>query len=122
MDAHDKLEASMQAANIPSDIDELIDALDTISNRRRIYIIYLLDTHGEMTRTELVEHLTEFNNRNERIDAQARKNENVAVYQTHLPRLEREHIVDWERGSDKITKGEWFEEVAEILSGVLDDW
>jgi DNA-binding transcriptional ArsR family regulator len=91
-----------------------------LKNRRRRDIVrYLTDNEGTATLSELAEHIAAWEND---IDVQAldsgqRKRVYVALYQTHLPKLAENGIVDYERNRGNVE----LTENADHLRTYLDD-
>ncbi|MFC6724173.1 ArsR family transcriptional regulator [Halobium palmae] len=91
-----------------------------LKNRRRRDIVrYLMDNDGTATLSELAEHIAAWEND---IDVQAlnsgqRKRVYVALYQTHLPKLAENGIIEYERNRGDVT----LTEHADRLKTYLED-
>lgn len=91
-----------------------------LKNRRRRDIVrYLMDNDGTATLSELAEHIAAWEND---IDVQAlnsgqRKRVYVALYQTHLPKLAENDIIEYERNRGDVE----LTENAAHLKTYLDD-
>jgi hypothetical protein len=86
--------------------DEIFDVL---SNRRRQCVLHYLKQHEDrrVELRELVEHVAAWENNTtlEQLDSDERKRVYTALRQSHLPRLERAGIVEYEhmRGAVELT-------------------
>jgi DNA-binding transcriptional ArsR family regulator len=91
-----------------------------LKNRRRRDIVrYLMDNDGTATLSELAEHIAAWEND---IDVQAlnsgqRKRVYVALYQTHLPKLAENGIIEYERNRGDVE----LTENADHLKTYLED-
>lgn len=99
------LELEQEAAPEETELskDEIFYLLK--NRRRRDIVRYLMDNEGEATLSELAEHIAAWEND---IDVQAlnsgqRKRVYVALYQTHLPKLAENEIIEYERNRGDVT-------------------
>lgn len=90
------------------DTDELSadQAFDILSNRRRRYALHYLSEHPEgETLQELARQLAAWENEidPDQVSKKQQKRVYVSLYQTHIPKLESEGIVDYDDESGNIT-------------------
>lgn len=71
-----------------------------LSPRRKCILEHLLKNGGEADIDEIISRILEFENKER--NYKSRKSVYVSLMQTHLPRLEREGIVKYERNLGKI--------------------
>lgn len=88
----------------PSMASPRIDAMMNILARegRRFVLLSLLDDDAETSLDDIRESLD-----SERVEVQ--------LYHTHLPKLEQAGYIEWEPGSERITRGPKFEEIEPLL-------
>ncbi len=68
--------------------------------RRRWLLEYLVSNGGEAELNEVISHILMLEGKDE--SSRTRKSVYVSLLQTHLPKLEREQIVKYERSESKI--------------------
>lgn len=75
------------------------------NSRRRQIIRYLLRAGRTVTTSELAEHIAAIENGIDikQLDSKQRKRVYVALYQTHLPRLDKEDIIEYDNNRGRIT-------------------
>ncbi|MFC4357793.1 ArsR family transcriptional regulator [Halobium salinum] len=91
-----------------------------LKNRRRRDIVrYLMDNDGTATLSELAEHIAAWENDIEvqALNSGQRKRVYVALYQTHLPKLAENGIIEYERNRGDVE----LTENAELLKTYLED-
>jgi DNA-binding transcriptional ArsR family regulator len=91
-----------------------------LKNRRRRDIVrYLTDNEGTATLSELAEHIAAWENDIEvqALNSGQRKRVYVALYQTHLPKLAENGVIDYERNRGNVE----LTENADHLRTYLDD-
>lgn len=96
------------------------ERFDLLRNRRRRDVLrYLIAADRTVTLPELAEHIAALENdvAIEELDYSQRKRVYVALYQTHLPKLDRANVLDYESGRGNITVAERISE----LEPYLDD-
>lgn len=79
---------------------------DLLSSARRRYVLYYLRRHGgEATINELAKHLAAWENDAdpEELTRQDEKRVYVSLYQTHVPKLEEQGIVDYDGDSSIVS-------------------
>lgn len=96
----DDVDTQAPAADI--DIDELFDALST--QRRRTILHKLATTEYPLTVGTLAEHVAAVENdcTVPEVTTQERKRVYVAIYQTHLNKLEDAGLCEWDEARDEI--------------------
>lgn len=101
------LQVESESESTPEEIELSKDEIFyLLKNRRRRDIVrYLMDNDGTATLSELAEHIAAWEND---IDVQAlnsgqRKRVYVALYQTHLPKLAENGIIEYERNRGDVT-------------------
>jgi hypothetical protein len=89
------------------------------NSRRRQILLYLLNARRTVTTGELAEHIAAIENDVDvtQLDSKQRKRVYVALYQTHLPKLDREGIVEYDGDRGRIT----LSDNAAALKPYLDD-
>jgi len=81
------------------------DLFGILSNGRRRFVLYYLYHHdGRATLGELTDHLTAYETgaETDEIDDDARQSVYISLYQTHLPKLDEEGIVDYDRDEQAV--------------------
>lgn len=95
---------------------------EALSVERRRLVIRLVDEHGAIRQTDLVDKLTELRNDGE-TNGVLRKREFTSLYQNHIPKLDECDIINWD-GRDQIEPGPEFEiatDALDALDDVVDD-
>lgn len=93
-------EVKQRTEDQASDELELDIVFDVLKNvRRRRLLRYLKDQSGEVTLSDVAEHLAAIENDTtpERLDSQQRKRVYVGLYQSHLPRLDSMGVLTFDR-------------------------
>ncbi|RLM59978.1 hypothetical protein [Halorubrum sp. Atlit-26R] len=95
------------------DIAKTVQIADILRASRRIQVLIELESASEngMTVGSLADAIAE--NEPESESPNARRSVYVALYQSHLPKLESENLVDWDR--DTVTRSSRFDEVVSAL-------
>ncbi|WP_058993530.1 hypothetical protein [Haloarcula sp. CBA1127] len=72
---------------------------DILGNRRRRIAVHLLQEEGAMSMTDLAERVAsiEFNSSVENLEGKERKRVYVALFQTHVPKLEEVGLVEYDQ-------------------------
>lgn len=88
--------------------DELSEDVifDIMSNRRRRFVLtYLREQGGSVPLGKIASALAaaESDTSPEQVDRQARKRAYVSLYQTHIPRLTEERIVEYDEETGEVT-------------------
>ncbi len=96
--------------------DQIFELLK--NRRRRDVLEYLMSVDRTATLSELAEHIAAWENDIdvEALDSSQRKRVYVALYQTHLPKMDKAGIVDYDQDRGKIT----LSENAAVLEAYLD--
>lgn len=96
--------------------DEIFEVLK--NRRRRDTLEYLIDANGTVTLSELAEHIAAWENDIEvaELNSTQRKRVYVALYQTHLPKMDDVGVIDYDRNRGNIE----LSETAELLELYMD--
>ncbi len=96
--------------------DQIFELLK--NRRRRDVLEYLMSVDRTATLSELAEHIAAWENDVEvaALNSSQRKRVYVALYQTHLPKMDKAGIVDYDQDRGKIT----LSENAAVLETYLD--
>lgn len=100
------------------------ETFDLLRNRRRRDVVrYLASAGRTVTLSELAEHIAARENdvSIEELDYSQRKRVYVALYQTHLPKLDRANVLDYESGRGKVALSERAAELRPYLDDGADD-
>lgn len=82
------------------------ELFDSLCNVRRLYILDYLSERGPTAELgTLVEHVaaTEYEKDASAVSRSERRRVYVSLYQTHLPKLEEQGLVEWDRETNRIT-------------------
>lgn len=82
------------------------ELFDSLCNVRRLHILdYLSDRGPEAELGTLVEHVAaaEYEKEASAVSRSERRRVYVSLYQTHLPKLEEQGLVEWDRDANRIT-------------------
>ncbi|MFB6147135.1 MAG: ArsR family transcriptional regulator [Halobacteriaceae archaeon] len=93
---------------------------DILSNSRRRHLIERLQSHGEQTLRELSERIAAAETGQQPPPADARQSVYVSLQQTHLPRLERLDVVEYDEADHAVRPAANAEDVAvymEVVQG-----
>ncbi|WP_394345825.1 DUF7344 domain-containing protein [Halegenticoccus tardaugens] len=104
---------------VPSDVLSMDVIFELLKNRRRRDILrYLLSTERTVTLSELAEQIAAWENDIEvrELGSDQRKRVYVALYQTHLPKMDDAGIIDYDQDRGNIT----LSENADLLNMYLD--
>lgn len=105
--------SGQNAANRPSK-QQIFNA---ISNRRRRAVIQALVETPTHTTSELSGSLAASRHDCDvaELKSQQRKREYVALYQTHLEKLDEVGVIDWDKQRGDVLRGEFFWAFADVL-------
>ena len=109
---HESESLSLSGRSSPKS-DESKPSLDAIftllsNSRRRGAIVFLLEAEtNEVDFTSIVDHVasTEFDKPVEQLDSSQRHTVYTSLYQSHLPKLEKHGVVEYERPSGTVRQG-----------------
>lgn len=90
----------------------------TLSNERRVAVIDALDSGGEMSMTQVIDYVVSCDKQSGQDETDVRKRVTIALFQTHLPRLEAAGVIgyDWDIG--EIKRGSQYRVVRDSLAAV----
>lgn len=91
---------------------------EILSSERRVAVIDALDSGGEVSMSQVIDHVVSRNTQSGRDEDSMRKSITIALYQTHLPKLEAAGIVRYEWGASEINRGPQYRLVRDALAGV----
>lgn len=88
----------------PLEVDALLESLD---HRRRRYLLYALGERTELTLADLAARIvsSEEGIPLEDVDEASRDRTYIALYHAHVPKLEREGVVAFDRKTETVTLG-----------------
>lgn len=85
---------------------------DMLRNERRRYVLrYLRDREEVVDLGELAEALATWESEDDYITHRDRKRAYVSLYQTHLPKLDRTGIVEYNQSRGKVERGPYYRDI-----------
>jgi hypothetical protein len=107
------------AERIDPTVLELDHVFSVLSHPRRRYLMYALAENPEWTLTELATKLVAWETEDQEttVDARHRDQMYVSLYHTHVPKLDSEGVVEFDRETETIARGEHAEQVFTVLAG-----
>ncbi|WP_449272120.1 DUF7344 domain-containing protein [Halorubrum lipolyticum] len=99
------------------DIEQTTWAADILRNRRRIQVLLELASAGEegVSVSELADRLAE-RDHGAGFGSEQRRRIFIALYQSHLPKLEADSVIDRKKNRDYVARGRRFNEVVSTLA------
>lgn len=86
------------------------DIYELLSNKRRRYIVHYLKQRPEETVAvnDVTEQVAAWENDKpvEQLNAQERKRVHISLYQSHLPRLDEEGVIEYDDDADQVSVSE----------------
>lgn len=85
---------------------------DILRNRRRRYVLEYLHKHeGVVELSELAESLATWESEDDYITHRDRKRAYVSLYQTHLPKLDRAGVVEYNQSRGRVELGPYYRDL-----------
>lgn len=94
---------------------ELTEVFDILKNKRRMLLVELLaDERGATDLSTVAETIADIEGGTGTY-SQRRKRVRVALYQSHLPKLDDFGVVEYDKRSGSISRGDQFDRVHDVL-------